>query len=139
MLLGAQTVRDLAGMFAVPVSSALRPDGALATTRVRDLWQAGPLSPREVNGPILDRPLGEVLTTHRTAAFIAADTREKLFRTLTVGAITAAVGGRVPAGIDPDANPSELRLGDLLRFLTVRTMAGYVGFLLMAHENGTVG
>src|SRR2546428_5397067 len=139
MLTSAETVAELAAVLAVPVPSGLRAEGALATTRIRDLWQAGLASPDEADGRLLDRPLGEALVTHRTTALISAETREKLFRMLSVPALTEAVGGRIPAGIDQNATLSGLRLSDLLRFLTVRTMAGYIVFLLATRENGADG
>ena len=49
------------------------------------------------------------------------------------------LGGRIPKGIDRNADLSSLRLGHLLRFLTVRTMAGYIGFLLATRHDGLGG
>jgi acyl carrier protein len=70
-----------------------------------------------------------------SADFLDPENRERLFRSQTVETLAAAVGGRVPAGLDASAPLSVLRLNDLFRFLTVGTMAGYVAHLVKT-QNG---
>ena len=139
MLTRTETVAELAAVLAIPVAPGLRADGALATTRIRELWQAGLLSPHEADGQLLDRPFGEAVVMHPTTVLLSAEMRERHFRMLSIPALAEAVGGRIPAGIDRGAALSELRLSDLLRFLTVRTMAGYIGFLLATRQDGLGG
>src|SRR5438876_1026083 len=64
MLTRTETVAELAAVLAIPVAPGLRADGALATTRIRELWQAGLLSPHEADGQLLDRPFGEAVVMH---------------------------------------------------------------------------
>ena len=74
--------------------------------------------------------------THGPAALLRRETLEKLFRSMSIPALAEAVDGRIPDDIDRDADLSSLRLSQLLRFLTVRSMAGYIGFLLVTSDNG---
>jgi len=136
LLTRLETVGDLAASLGVSVRGGLGAERALATARIRELWQTGLLSPDEADGELLDRPLGEALVTHRLAAVLSGETREKLFRSLPISALAEVAGGRIPQGIDRNADLSSLRLGHLLRFLTVRTMAGYIGFLLITPDDG---
>lgn len=47
--------------------------------------------------------------------------------------LAAAVGGRVPRDVSPEAPIASIRLHTLLRFVTVQTMARYVEHLVAAH------
>jgi len=58
------------------------------------------------------------------------DDRERLFREQTAAALAAALGGRLPGGVDADAPLSTLRMGELFRFLTVGALARYVEHLM---------
>jgi hypothetical protein len=60
--------------------------------------------------------------------------RNELFETLPLAALVAAVGARVPDGIDGTAPLASLTLYDLFRFLTVRTLARYVTHLVATAE-----
>lgn len=61
--------------------------------------------------------------------------RERLFRSHTVATIARAARAEVPEGLDPAAPITSLRLRDLLRFLTVGAMAGYIEHLLAEKKN----
>ena len=47
-------------------------------------------------------------------------------------ALAAAIGGRVPRDVSPEAPVASIRLHTLLRFVTVQTMARYVEHLVAA-------
>jgi hypothetical protein len=63
---------------------------------------------------------------------VAGELREQLFRSQTVGDVVRMLGGRVAQGLDPQANLATLRLFDLLRLLTVRSLTDYVAHLVAA-------
>ena len=61
-----------------------------------------------------------------------AATRDRLFRTATVGDVACAVGGAVPTALAAETPVAALRLADLFRLITVGVVARYVEFLRAA-------
>jgi acyl carrier protein len=60
--------------------------------------------------------------------------REELFARQTFGDLARAVGARIPADLDPATPLPEVRLAQVLRTVTVETIARYVEHLVAARE-----
>lgn len=138
---GSSRIRDLAAALGIPVPSGLDGDAPLATLRVRDAARMGiRLRARSgVETDLAERSFAEVLRTGIGLPWLEGGSRDRLFEGRTLAMVAEVIGGRVPAGLTPEAPVSSLRTMDLFRFLTVGSMAGYIESLIALKADAAPG
>ena len=83
-------------------------------------------------GLTLEEGLAKLRTSDGDLTLFEFLIRSGVVQRVTIGEFAAAVGGRVPTGMDAQAPAGTLRVRELIRFVTVAALASYVEYLIEA-------